>query len=318
MNDHNSSKTYSLRFYFSIAWVSIAILVAIYFAVSHNNYAPLFIIVSLAPLLLLIMQKFELLSQRTLRDSSELKEKAFKLFNSWENSHTEIKALRARTRVISARNNLVLETVKKLNQTVEDSLPEIHSSPIQEDNKGNLDPHALESANTDLSLKMRNESEDFLDHFSRLLHFASIPHPNLTTVQQTEISKILESFRVSTVLLVDMDPLWVFNRPLSQSVITDTDDFQNCIPETSKPFVVIMRFETLKSLSDPVKERLRYLDAAYIVPEPLTTEEISAYGFSRLPTDAEFNTVELICPAGFINSIEMESHDNESGNNFDS
>lgn len=304
MNDVNTSSRYSKRFYFSVFWAGIAILVTIFYAVYQNNYAPLLVVSSLSPLLLLIIQKLDLFSQRSLRDNSYLKEKAFKLLNSSEKSYKEIKAVRFRTRVISARNNRVLGTINKLSQTVEDSLPDRDSTISQEEVRTNdLDSFGSQEIDINSTQALRNEWQEFLDQYSRLSHFNSTSNSTLTAVQQAEISRILEGFGISNVVLLDMEPLTPFDRPLKQSECINWDDFLHCVAEALEPFVVIMSFQTLQSLSNSDREELNYLDAAYIVPQPLTTEELSAHGFSRIPANAEFSTVELICPTEFIHRV---------------
>lgn len=310
MSENHSSVKHSKRLVFSIIWIALAVLIAIYFAASRDMLGPLISIGALAPLLLLLLHKLDVVSQRTLRDNSYMKDKVFKAAVNAEKGYKEVKAVRSRTKIISARNARVLERVNKLNKALE-GLPAELESLRQMSQESNHHQQAITSLpnNDEVPNDLRTEWEDFLSDYSRISHFNSVDHSTLTSVQQTEISRILDIYDVSNVLLIGVDLLTTYDRPLKQCRITYPLDLSFSAPSKNEPFVVVSDLDRLKRLCDELKEDLLTYNAAFIVPSPLRLDEIESFGFTRIPSPIALHSVELIAPQELVGNPEASTAD---------
>lgn len=310
MSENHSSVMYSKRFVFSIIWIALAIFVAIFFAVSRDMFGPLITIGALAPILLLLLHKVDVASQRTLRDNSYLKEKVFKAAVNAEKGYKEVKAVRSRTRIVSARNTRILERMNKLNKALEE-IPAEFESLQHKSQESNQHEHAIAPLpiHDEVPNDLRTEWKDFLSEYSRISHFNSTSHSTLTSVQQTEISRILDIYDVSNVLLVGVDLLTTYDRYLIQRRITYPLALSFSAPDENEPFVVISDFDGIKRLCDELKEAMLTFNAAFIVPSPLTLDEIESLGFARIPSPIAFHSVELIAPQELVGNPEVSTAD---------
>ena len=306
MNEDNFPGKYSKRLIFSIIWSILTILVSIYLAIEYSEFGALLVILTLAPLAILMLHKLDIFSQRTLRDNSYVKEKAFRASVNTEKSYKEVKALRKRAKLVSARNARILERVDKLNKKVELGFIEIAA----DNSSSAAQIEAQEStAHQSTENRLQGEWESFLSEFSRISHFNSIQHPTLSSVQQTEISQVLEAFDISTVFTFGQDQLNAFDRHLNQLEITNPRALSLAAPSDNSPFIVLSDFENLIRLRNEVIEELLTLNAAFIVTTPLSSTQLESIGFSRIPTQSVLRSIELVCPQELIGEVESTTAD---------
>lgn len=306
MNEDNFPRKYSKRLIFSVIWSIFAVLVAVYLAIEFSDFGALLVILTLAPLAIFILQKLDIFSQRTLRDSSYVKEKAFRASVNAEKSYKEIKALRTRAKLVSTRSARMLERVNKLNKKEELGFAEITAE--NSSNATRIETQEF-TAHQSTENSLQGEWESFLNEFSRISHFNSIQHPNLSSVQQTEISQVLEEFDISTVFTFGQDQINEFDRHLNQQEIPNPRALSLAAPSDNSPFIVVTDFENLVRLRNELTGDLLTFNAAFIVPTPLTSTQLESTGFSRIPTQSALRSIELVCPQELIGEVETTTAD---------
>ena len=297
MNELNTSSKFSKRFIFGAAWIILCFLVAIYFAVVFRVVGPLLVISAFAPILILILQKLDVSIRRVLRDNAYLKEKASKASTEAEKSYTEIKIVRSRVRHMSARNTRTLELVKDLKQEVGAAVDKLEERFGADFSQNSLQSRSIATPTNEITdLSVHDELESVVKRLSVLAHFGYTKHPSLSPLHEFEISRILDHYEISNVVLYRIDEISTFDRILKQSVIHFPFEVDAQIPEESQPFVIITGLEGLRSLKVELGDQIATLNASFIIPSPLSDDCLDQLQFAQIPTDLDLQAVEFICP----------------------
>ncbi|MGO2776024.1 hypothetical protein CZ765_12580 [Corynebacterium casei] len=299
MNDTISRAKPSKRLLFTIGWSVISIAVAVYLAISKDSFIALLVVLTFTPLSVLSVYKMDMLSRQIQRDNAVIKDKSAKAVDTATKSLTEIKAVRSKNKVISARSSRILGNIKRLTESVDGALAQ-----------GAADRTQFDSLSSDLQLKstetktvtddLRTEWNEFLSDFARLSHFSSVGHSSLSASQLSESSKLLEEFNVSDVVLIGMEPIPEFDRVLKQGLLEQLADLNAIKPAENKPFVILANLDSLEALCRENMAELETLNAAYIVPQPIANEALDQLGFARIPVEFNTKSVEFICPIAVI------------------
>lgn len=303
MNDTTLREKPSKRLRFAIIWSIVAITVAIYLAVRNGEFTALLIILAFAPLSILSVRKMDVVSQRTLRDNAVIKDKSSKAADSASKSLQEIKAVRSRTKIVSARNTRILENINKLNKSVNHAIAQKEGEQLQlVEAPQEVEVHSSQAKV--IASDLQKEWNRFLEDYARISHFSSAPHSHLSASQLKDVSNLLDIFGVSDIILLAMEPIPEYNRVLQQSHLDRASELTAHIPSDNKPFLIITELNSLATLRREAAGQLETLNAAYVVPQPLDSDTLQELGFTRIPTEFKVQSVEFICPVGLIRTNE--------------
>ena len=142
MNDTISQAKPSKRLLFTIGWSVISIAVAVYLAISKDSFIALLVVLTFTPLSVLSVYKMDMLSRQIQRDNAVMEVESAKAVDTATKSLTEIKAVRSKNKVISARSSRILGNIKRLTESVDGALAQGAANRTQ-----------FDSLSSDLQLK---------------------------------------------------------------------------------------------------------------------------------------------------------------------
>lgn len=306
MNEQSSSRLLSKASALFASWLVIAIAASLFLLITQDQILPLFIVLIISPFLLLIFFRLELLSQRLLRDCNYIKEKITKSTLNSDRNSAETKAQGKQLHSVSKRSAQILEHLNELRQIApfNGNVQSLANSDSLSQRQIDLVLNSLEGVNEHQD-EMLHRWDNFLSEYARISHFNSISHSSLSSIQQSEISEILEEYEVNDVFLFEIDCLSTYKQRLNQTRFSSPDDLLLLLPSHNIPFVIVTEDKKLSLFSPELIKSLLSFNAAFIVTSRLKSKQLDELELSRIPTNLDLNVVELICPKGLINTDEL-------------
>lgn len=293
----------------AIGWALFSTGLALYHAIASGHIEPLITIAALAPLFLLTLHKLEVFTGRALRDNKYLKSKAFKTLNNTEKSFIAIKSIRTKNKTISARSREMLENLNLLRSGIDESLEQAKQLPRH--TRAFVEQTSPKAAEETVA-PSKNVSNPGIrlieaDHLSKLFHFGAFEHTELTPLQHTEISNILDKYNISNVVLVDIEELPLFNRVLSQTRVSSLQEVSTLSISLNEPILIVTKIDSLTRLTNYERTQLLHLNAAFVIPSPLSSNQLANIRFTRIPLSLAISSLEFICPEEFIGIVEPDA-----------